>query len=376
MERSGATVPAVDDRQLKEAAGWVGPFLSVFLTTEQQVEQTAGHAELRWSSLRRRLAEEGAGEESLKVVDELVPGAHLEGSALGVVVAGDGSVLVDHHRQPLRRDVARWSAAPTLTPFVSWREELPPHIVVLIDRAGADLVAVTRARPPGREAPGGETWRISKPRGGGWAHWSFERRVEETWARNARAVAGQVEELVDRIEARLVVVAGDEHAVSILRGALPERIVALLRLTEGGRAVDGSGGETAAVVARLVASAAAEDTVAAIEKFREELGEAERAVEGAAPTLGALRSSQVDVLLAHDAMKGSAVAWFPAGDPTLCVSAESELDGVGGPDRGGLVEGRLVDVAVRAALCTGAAVRTVPLHGGPSEGLGALLRWS
>ncbi len=137
MERSGTTVPAVIDRQLKEAAGWPGPFLSVVLTTEQRVEQAGRHAELRWSSLRRRLADEGARAESLVVVDELVPDAHLEGAALGVVVAGDGSVLVDYHREPLRRDVARWSAAPTLTPFVAWREEVPSHVVVLIDRVEA-----------------------------------------------------------------------------------------------------------------------------------------------------------------------------------------------------------------------------------------------
>ncbi len=75
-------------------------------------------------------------------------------------------------------------------------------------------------------------------------------------------------------------------------------------------------------------------------------------------------------------MEESAAAWFPAGEPTLCATAPGDLDGVDDPDRGELSEGRLVDVAVRAALLTGAAVRTVPRHGAPREQIGALLRWS
>jgi hypothetical protein len=34
-----------------------------------------------------------------------------------------------------------------------------------------------------------------------------------------------------------------------------------------------------------------------------------------------------------------------------------------------------VDVAIRAALGTGAGVRLVPKAGGPTDGLGAILRW-
>ena len=41
------------------------------------------------------------------------------------------------------------------------------------------------------------------------------------------------------------------------------------------------------------------------------------------------------------------------------------------------VEGRLVDVAVRAALGTGAGIRVVPPGAaGPTDGMGAVLRWS
>jgi hypothetical protein len=38
-------------------------------------------------------------------------------------------------------------------------------------------------------------------------------------------------------------------------------------------------------------------------------------------------------------------------------------------------DGRLVDVAIRAALGTGAGVRVIPKHGPVNEGIGGLLRW-
>jgi hypothetical protein len=40
-----------------------------------------------------------------------------------------------------------------------------------------------------------------------------------------------------------------------------------------------------------------------------------------------------------------------------------------------VTEARLFDVMVRSALGTGADVRIIPKHGGPTDGIGALLRW-
>jgi hypothetical protein len=39
-------------------------------------------------------------------------------------------------------------------------------------------------------------------------------------------------------------------------------------------------------------------------------------------------------------------------------------------------QGRLVDVAIRAAIGTGAGVWIVPRSGGPTDGVGAVLRWA
>jgi hypothetical protein len=55
--------------------------------------------------------------------------------------------------------------------------------------------------------------------------------------------------------------------------------------------------------------------------------------------------------------------------------SRAQLEAMGVP-AGDIKQGRLADVAIRAALGTGAGVRVVPEHGGPAEGVGALLRWS
>lgn len=373
MERSGRTVPAVTDSQLVTVAGWEGPFLSVYMNTEQQEPNAAQLAELRWSSLRRKLEREGTDASCLDAVGGLVADAHLEGAAFGAVVTPAGERFVDYYRAGLSSDIARFAPAPTLTPALSWRQEEPSHLVVLADRAGADITAVTRSKPPSDLTVEVEQWPLSKSRGGGWAHWGMQRVVEETWARNARAVAAEVERLADALEARLVVLAGDPEAIGLLRKELPRHLAEAIHETPGSRAAEAGAEALGERTARLVRSATAEDTVEAIELFRQELGQADRAVEGPAAALAALRRSQVDVLLVHDDGGEGEGACFALDEPELCALEPGDLDGLGHPD---ISRARLVDVAVRAALRTGASCRVVPGHGGPAGGIGAILRWS
>jgi hypothetical protein len=99
-----------------------------------------------------------------------------------------------------------------------------------------------------------------------------------------------------------------------------------------------------------------------LERFATELGQAgapraahgDRAVEGAAATLAALGRGQVETLLLTGLfLDDERTAWFgPA--PTDVAADRDELAGLGVAEP---VEGRLVDVAVRAAMGTGAGVR-------------------
>lgn len=383
MERTGDAAPTASASLLSDVARATGPFLSVYMTTEAAVENPALHAERRWKSLRRELLEGGAPEARLAVVDERVADAHLEGQALGVVTAASGASVLDHDGEPLLADLCTWGDAPVLTPLVAWRQHEPPYVAVLADHRGADLIAVSRDRPPAVVSAGDEQWPISKARGGGRAHWRFEHRVEETWARNERQVAAELERLVDLFDARLVVLAGDERAIGLLRTMVPDRIADVMHTVPGGRATESTNDDFGDGAARWVHSVAANETVQALEALhgREADG---RAVQGAAATLHAVAEARVDVLVVHDerltpASTGAvaeasdgAVAWFDQANPATCALTRGELHGIASGDLGAA---SIVDVAVRGALATGASVRLVPSHGGPRDGVGALLRW-
>lgn len=336
MESAGTTprvaVTAPELAALFEASG---PFATVYLTTDAEIDNAAQRSELRWRSLRESLAAAGAPEATLSAIDWVVPDAHLFGQCVGVVADSEGLLHVEHHDQVPHRDVARWASLPSVVPLVEWRQASPPHVVVTADRQGADIVGFRREAPDVTRQAGGSADPLRKSAPGGWSQKRYQQRAENVWERNAEAVAAEVVKLAERLGARVIGVAGDVRAVSMLRNELPRQLADLVVVLEG----DISDG-----IVRAVADAVARDTVSVVEKFREELGQVDRAVEGPGATLDALARSQVEMLL----VPGDA-------DDTEAVG---------------------VDELVRAAFATGAGIRVVPRHGGPAGGIGALLRWS
>ncbi|MDP9389758.1 MAG: hypothetical protein M3Q48_18040 [Actinomycetota bacterium] len=371
MERSGVTPrTSVVSPELTELVAAPGPFATVYLTTESAVDNAAYHSEQRWRSLRGELAEAGATEEILGAVDPLVPDAHQEGKCLGVV-AGAGILHVEHDADPPRRDMVRWATLPSLVPLLEWRQARPPHVVVVTDRRGADLVVVRRELPDVQREAGGADDPIARSSPGGWSQRRFQERAENTWEHNADDVAREITRLAMATAARLVVVAGDVRAVQLLRDALPEEVATIVEVVPGSRSVDSSFGGIADDVAAAVEAAVAADTDALLAKFREELGQADRAVDGAVATLEALAMGRVEVLLVHDDPDDARTAWFGQEPTQVGANADTVAAFGAAPP----VEGRLVDVAVAAALRTGAGIRVVPTPDWPREGLGAILRW-
>ncbi|HEX2038625.1 MAG TPA: Vms1/Ankzf1 family peptidyl-tRNA hydrolase [Acidimicrobiales bacterium] len=373
MESAGTTpAVAVHAPDLAELAAQRGPFLTVYLATEGEVENAAQRTELRWKQVRDDLAEAGADDHLLAAVDALVPDAHHHGRCLCVVANTSGALHVEHNDELPKRDLGRWAPLPSLVPLLEWRQLGVPHVVVLIDRQGADLFAFRREGPDLRAESGGGADPLHKAEAGGWSQKRYQQRAENTWEKNADAVAADLAKLVDRINARVVAVAGDVRAVQLLREALRRDVADMLVEVEGGRAVDGSVDAVSDDVVRAVATVAARDTVALLEKFREEIGQGDRASDGVARTVEALSRAQVEVLLVADDPDDERTVWFGP-EPTMLGLAADEVAGMGANP---VQQGRLADVLVRAALGTGAAVRVVPGHGGPREGVGAILRWS
>jgi len=348
-----------------------GPFLSVYLATEAAIENAAQRSELRWKDLRRDLEGQGVDQGVLAAVDPLVADAHLEGECLVVLANAHGLLHVSHQPEPPVRDVGRWGPLPMIGPLLEWRQSQVPHVVALVDRKGADLFVFHPGGTDEHVQIEGDDDPIHKAKPGGWSQARYQRRAENTWDANAHEVAEAIVELVDKEQPRLVAVGGDVRAVELLKEALPKRAAELVRDVEGSRTADGSVDAVVDDVTRLVATVVAADTKDLLAKFREERGQADRAADGPTDTLTALSKSQVEVLLVHADPDDTRTAWF--GREAIPVAERStDLTDLAVADA---QDGPLVDVALRAALGTGAGIRIIPGAGGPTGGIGAILRW-
>jgi Bacterial archaeo-eukaryotic release factor family 2 len=357
-----------------------GPFTSVYMHTEGDVEQAADRIALRWKNLRGAMLAAGVPERTVAAIDPLVEGSHMAGATLAVIAAVDGPrYSANLPDPPPRETLLRHGALPDVLPLLAAGQAAVPHVAVLTDRTGADMAArvaddVARTeRVSGRVTP-----HLHKPQAGGWSQPRFHHRAEAIWESNAQEVADALARLVDQVRPRFVAAAGDVRALQLLQEQAPKRVRELLTV------VGGEHGSLEAVFAeadKLAAATVEADNRALADRFAEELGQAaagadNRAVEGAAATLAALGRGQVETLLLTGLfLDDERTAWFgPA--PTDVGADRDALAGLGVPDP---VEGRLVDVAVRAALGTGAGVRVLEADDrsrhAPGAGLGALLRF-
>jgi hypothetical protein len=153
----------------------------------------------------------------------------------------------------------------------------------------------------------------------------------------------------------------------MLRDSLPggERKSVTLRLVPGGRHPDGSDAVRAAAVEKEIRTYVDEFSAGLLKRFLDVRGPSGAAVEGALATARALAAGRVQTLLVADDPADERVAWFGDGVPVRLDAA---------PD---LPSGRLVDVAIRAALLTDADVHIVSAVAAEeiAEGIGALTRF-
>ena len=363
---------AVNLADLAPLAGRKGPFLSLYLVTEADVENAAQRAETRWKSVRRDLANEGAPEQVLERIDALVPDAHLEGECLAVIADGEQILHIEHGSAVGPNDEARWGAVPRLLPIVGWRRSQPAYVVVLTDRTGADLFGLARGIPDVVHGEvEGDHDEIRKVGPGGWSQRRFQERAEDSWRGNAEQVAERVTKLAESIRAEFVVVAGDVRAVELLRGALPDRVGFAVHVVEGERPWDGKGDPLPEETVDIVERHVRERGEALMARFAEERGQRDRAADGIAAAVGALSRAQVAVLLVAERGEDDRSLWFGP-EPTLVALHERDLKelGVDSPE-----QAPAADVLVRAALGTGAALRLLEDRQNLRDGVGALLRW-
>jgi hypothetical protein len=368
---------------LSELLSAPGPIASVYLESPSAVEDGRERLETAWKSVRRDLQDAGADAGSLDALDRLVSGVKPTGATF-VAFAGQGQVLrAKHHPDRIDRSFSRYGPLAVVSPIVSWRQDRPSHVVVRMDREGADITAHERYEVTAEGTVEADTQHTNRVASGGWSQRRYQQRAENQWETNAKAVAEQVETAVKAVDAELVLVTGDVRMVQFLNEHLHETVRELVHTVEGGRGVEAATDTFDEEVERALAALVARRTEALLATFAEERGQADRAAEGVESTVTALQSGQVQTLLLTDTTAGGSIAadvddqrtlWFGP-EPTMLATSRQALDALGVDD---LREGPLVDVLLRAALGTSAEVRLVPpaADGAPTEGVGAVLRWA
>jgi hypothetical protein len=373
METSAQlTHGAIEAPDLAQLVRGAGPFLSLYLNTEREVENAGPLSQQRWKTARRDLEGQGVADALLEEIDRIVPDAHLEGDCLAVIGGAEHILHVEHGPAVSPKDEATWGPIPRLLPIIRWRQSEPPYAVVLIDRTGADLFGIRRGSPGLHAEVEGEHDELRKVGPGGWSQRRYQQRAEDSWEQNAEQVAARVERLVGQVQPVFVAVAGDVRAVALLRESLPKGVDELVHVIEGERPWEGKGDPIPEEVHGLVSRHVRERTEALLSRFEQERGQHDKAVEGVEATARALERAQVAALLIVDDLGDDRTLWFGP-DPALLAPSDRELKelGVDSPE-----ERPAADVLVRAALGTGAGIRIPDDPTMLDEGVGALLRWT
>jgi hypothetical protein len=352
-----------DVAALRDLVESTRPVVSMYLGVHRSDEDL----DLRTRSLLHELGAAGVDRSTLDAVRSYSAQLGPE-PAEHAIVARDGAIVyVRTMAGAAAFDRARFAAPPSVAPVLEWLFARPPHVVVLVHRDGAEITSVGGA--DGRRVTSmvvGPDDLITAVSPRGWSQPRFQRRVEDSWRHNASAVVDAALRAAHDVQAKLMFIAGDIRAEHLVREGL-DRAGAdvVVSVLPGGHTVDGG-------VMAAVAAAVAEDAETRmnelLQRLRDEGGPAGLATEGAAETLAALADRRVEVLVVVDDPADGRLAY--CGETTLCSLARPR-------PADSAVHGRLVDVAVRAALLCDAHVCVVPATHPllPAEGIGAICRY-
>lgn len=381
-----------------------GPLASVTLDVSRGDASGEHEVELRWRELRRRLEEQGAPEDVLDLLAERATapsGRQDTGDGSGrTVVAGAGGVVLDLVLPAApAQDEASWGPVPHVLPAVRAAAGSTRYLLVAADHDGADLTVavgsgVTAARPEGgdavvgssvdevqaRETSGADDDVLHKVPVGGTGEYTHERRVEDSWQRDAAAVASDVDDLVSRYKPEVVVLTGDDNAVSLVKERLGGAAAAIAEVVQGGGRADGIRSEDfARTLGEVLARVQERRLQEVADSYAQARGKDADGADGLDAVVQMLQRGQVQDVLLRDDPSSTWTLWVGPEPLQLASSREDLLEmGVAEP-----VEVRADAALVRAAVGGAAGLVLVPGtrqdESDPLElgdGVGALLRWS
>ena len=339
----------------------------------------------RWRDLRRTLEARGAPATTLNHVEEQirVP-THVAGKHGRVLVGGSDGVLVDRVLgAPPTHDLA--VVGTCVTSLARVADQTVRYLLVEVDRQGADLTLQRNAafeyndNDDGSSTVEGGHDVINKVRRAGMASRRLQSRAEDSWERNAEAVADEVDRIVAERHPEIVLLTGDVRAVALVRDRLGAQAGPLVTVIEGGSRASGvHEGAFEKKVGDVLSQFRARRREAVLDRFRQQEGRDGDATEGLADVVDALRRGQVSELILREDVTGSGshlvdgTLWVGAGALEIATSAEDLADI-------GVTEPRELQadlVIGRAAAEQGAGVTIVDEASiDIADGVAALLRW-
>lgn len=293
------------------------PFVSVYLDTGRATEDALTAIDLRWRGLSERLAGQGAAPGELAPIAALVsdPGRAAPGRA---VFEAEGDVVYSEPLPvPPRREIAHRGPLPHVMPLLTQRRESVPHVRVVVDHAGADIVTAGREAVRERTVAA-EAWPVHKTGVGGWSTRRYDSSVEETWEHNAAAAAKAVTEEARRVGAELVVVAGEARSRPMLIEHLDKDAAERVVVVERGSRAPGAAPEPFAAEVET----AIDDWLAARRAERLDAYRAGPSVTGLDAVARALREGRVDTMFLVDDPSSTATMWIGPEGTQLAVDRD------------------------------------------------------
>ncbi|MFC5999082.1 Vms1/Ankzf1 family peptidyl-tRNA hydrolase [Quadrisphaera sp. GCM10027208] len=360
---------------LQEVVEADGPFASVHLDVTRDQPTSAEELRLRWAAVRQSLLDQGAPQDVVGVVEDVVLSeTGLPGEQGRTVIAGPAGVVLDRilPRRPVR-DSGSYGPVPHLMPLVRGLVDAVPYAVVEVDAAGADVTLVDALGQPvlEREIEGGHDV-LHKFGGGGWSHRRFQMRVEDSWERNAAAVADGLDRVVAQHRPALLLLAGDPQVRSLVHRHATGRVAELLTDLESGGRAEGvheeAFQEAVEGALRRHRQAAMGELLA---RYTEHLGRDDSVAHGLPAVVEALRAGAVDVLLLADDPSSTERLW--AGDQPLQIGrTEQEVAALGSTSA---TSDRADAVLLRALVAQRGDIELVEGTDVLDGGVGALLRF-
>ncbi|MET8579080.1 hypothetical protein [Streptomyces sp. NPDC005012] len=351
-----------------------GPVVSVHLDTTRSSHDADKQIELRWRSARRTLAEQGADEETLAALDEVVGGvAEVPGPQGEALFAAGGEVLGAFTlAEPPAADSARVLPVPDPLGLAVDRDHQLPHVVVAVDREGGDVYAYPAAAHEAsyRRTFNGSTLHITRVKAGREAQKSYHRRSVQVWSENTEQAADGVREAAADVDAAVVLVAGDPKAIGLLREHLADRPpTGKVVYVEGGRS-DSSARESL----RESADEAIREAMTASHREVLERLEAEtaggRALQGIPAVQQALSEGRVETLLLSADRADDPDLYASRTDPQILGTDPAELG-----DASSLFTAPAGTLLLRAAVLSGANFTELLPPATATDGVAALLRY-